>query len=47
MQPGDVKETFASIERLAALTGFAPHTPLAEGLAKFVDWYRDYYRGSL
>ena len=43
MQPGDVPETYASIERLAAATGFAPVTPLAVGLAKFVDWYRDFY----
>ncbi|MBE7523938.1 MAG: NAD-dependent epimerase [Burkholderiales bacterium] len=42
MQSGDVPATFASIERLAALTGFAPRTPLAEGLARFVRWYRDY-----
>ena len=43
MQPGDVKATYASIDRLKALTGFAPSTPLAEGLARFVDWYRGYY----
>ncbi|HET8876663.1 MAG TPA: NAD-dependent epimerase/dehydratase family protein [Casimicrobiaceae bacterium] len=44
MQPGDVRVTYASIERLARATGFAPHTPLDEGLARFVDWYRGYYR---
>ncbi|HEV2221079.1 MAG TPA: NAD-dependent epimerase/dehydratase family protein [Casimicrobiaceae bacterium] len=44
MQPGDVPATFASIDRLQALTGFAPRTSLAEGLARFVAWYRDYYR---
>jgi UDP-glucuronate 4-epimerase len=44
MQPGDVPATYASIERLRAATGFAPRTPLAEGLARFVDWYRGYYR---
>ena len=44
MQPGDVKATYASIDRLQAATGFAPSTPLATGLARFVDWYRDYYR---
>ena len=43
MQPGDVPATFASIERLHALTGFAPRTPLADGLARFVAWYRDYH----
>jgi len=44
LQPGDVPETYASIERLAAITGFAPATPIASGLARFVDWYRGYYR---
>jgi len=43
MQPGDVRATYASIDRLAQATGFAPHTPLDEGLARFVDWYRGYY----
>ncbi len=43
MQPGDVPATYASIERLAAATGFAPSTPLDEGLARFVDWYVGYY----
>jgi UDP-glucuronate 4-epimerase len=44
MQPGDVPVTYASIERLRALTGFAPRTPLVDGLARFVAWYREYYR---
>jgi UDP-glucuronate 4-epimerase len=43
MQPGDVPATYASIDRLRAATGFAPRTSLAEGLARFVAWYRDYY----
>jgi UDP-glucuronate 4-epimerase len=43
MQPGDVPATYAATERLAALTGFAPHTSLADGLGRFVAWYRDYY----
>jgi UDP-glucuronate 4-epimerase len=43
MQPGDMRTTYASIERLHALTGFAPRTPLADGLARFAAWYRDYY----
>ena len=44
LQPGDVPATFASVDRLAAATGFAPTTPIAEGLARFVAWYREYYR---
>jgi UDP-glucuronate 4-epimerase len=43
MQPGEVRATFASIDRLRAATGFAPSTPLALGLERFVDWYRRYY----
>jgi UDP-glucuronate 4-epimerase len=43
MQPGDVQATYASIDRLRALTGFAPSTPLETGLGRFVDWYRGYY----
>ncbi len=43
MQPGDVKATYADTERLARAVGFAPETPLAEGLAKFAAWFKDYY----
>ena len=43
MQPGDVPATYAAIDRFSALTGFAPHTPLIDGLARFVEWYREYY----
>jgi UDP-glucuronate 4-epimerase len=43
MQPGDVKETFADITALAREIGFVPKTPLAEGLARFVAWFRDFY----
>jgi UDP-glucuronate 4-epimerase len=44
MQAGDVPATYASIDRLRARTGFAPRTPLAEGLARFVAWYQDFHR---
>jgi UDP-glucuronate 4-epimerase len=44
MQPGDVRATYAAIDRLHDATGFAPRTPLADGLSRFVAWYRDYYR---
>jgi UDP-glucuronate 4-epimerase len=43
MQPGDVRATYASIDRLAQATGFAPRTSLEDGLACFVDWYRRHY----
>ena len=44
MQPGDVPATYAAIDRLQSCTGFAPRTPLADGLARFVAWYRAYYK---
>lgn len=44
MQPGDVPVTFADVSRLHALTGYRPKVMLAEGLTRFVAWYRDYYR---
>ena len=44
MQPGDVPATYADVDALANWTGFRPSTPLAEGLERFVAWYRDYYR---
>ncbi|BCW89253.1 UDP-N-acetylglucosamine 4-epimerase [Alphaproteobacteria bacterium SO-S41] len=40
MQPGDVRATHADISALERDTGFRPATPLAEGLAQFVEWYR-------
>ncbi|HLQ20244.1 MAG TPA: SDR family NAD(P)-dependent oxidoreductase [Tabrizicola sp.] len=42
MQPGDVPATWADCSLLGHLTGFRPETDLATGLARFVDWYRDY-----
>ena len=42
-QPGEVPDTYADVEDLARDVGYAPSTPLEEGLAQFVAWYRDYY----
>jgi UDP-glucuronate 4-epimerase len=42
MQPGDVPETYADVEELAAFIGFAPRTGIADGIRRFVDWYRQY-----
>jgi UDP-glucuronate 4-epimerase len=43
LQPGDTKATFASADLLRALTAYRPATPLAEGVAAYCAWYRDYY----
>ena len=45
MQPGDVPVTFADTAPLERDFGFKPHTPLREGLRKFAQWYKKFYRG--
>jgi UDP-glucuronate 4-epimerase len=42
MQPGDIQETCADVTDLRDAVGFAPNTPIAVGIEKFVDWYRGY-----
>ena len=43
MQPGDVQETFADIAPIQQDLGYAPTTTIAEGVPRFVAWYRQYY----
>ena len=44
MQPGDVPATCADIDDLIRDVGFRPKTTIEEGISKFMDWYRDYYK---
>jgi UDP-glucuronate 4-epimerase len=44
MQQGDVTDTFANADLLEKLTGYRPSTKIEEGVGKFVDWYREYFR---
>lgn len=44
MQPGDVPVTFADTTELERDFGFKPSTSLREGLRKFAEWYKDYYK---
>lgn len=44
MQPGDVPVTFADTTPLERDFGFRPNTPLQDGLRKFAQWYKAYYR---
>ena len=44
LQDGDVPATYANVDALADWVGFAPATDIRSGIARFVDWYRGYYR---
>ncbi|HWS73005.1 MAG TPA: NAD-dependent epimerase/dehydratase family protein, partial [Thermoanaerobaculia bacterium] len=44
MQPGDVVSTMADVTELERAVGFRPHTSVEEGVARFIDWYREFYR---
>ncbi len=42
LQPGDVLETFADVGDLERAIGFRPATTIEHGIAKFVEWYKEY-----
>lgn len=44
IQPGDVPSTYADIDDLVNDTGFKPATSVNDGIANFVNWYREYYK---
>ena len=44
MQPGDVPVTYADTSALESDLGFRPNTPLREGLRKFAQWYKEFYK---
>jgi UDP-glucuronate 4-epimerase len=43
MQPGDVPATYADVDDLMREVDFKPKTPIAEGIGKFVAWYKEYH----
>ncbi len=45
IQAGDVPATYADVDDLMRDVGFQPATPIEEGIARFVAWYREYYGG--
>jgi len=47
MQPGDVRATFASTDRLRAEVGYAPGTPIDIGVERFITWYRSHYAATV
>ena len=43
-QPGDIEETHADIRKAKKLLGYDPKTSIAEGVPRFVEWFKKYYR---
>lgn len=44
LQPGDVPDTYADVTALIDDTGYKPNTSVEDGVARFVEWYRNYYK---
>ena len=44
MQPGDVRVTYADTSALERDFGFKPSTSLRDGLRKFAEWYKEFYK---
>ena len=44
LQPGDVPDTWADTEALAADVGYQPSTPVEVGVKRFVDWYLEFHK---
>lgn len=43
-QPGDIEATSADISKARKMLGYEPRTSIKEGVSKFVDWYKEYYK---
>ncbi len=44
MQPGDVPDTYANVDTLIQSVGYKPQTSIEDGVARFIEWYRHYYK---
>jgi len=44
LQPGDVPRTYADVDDLMMDVGFKPATPIEDGIARFIQWYKEYYK---
>lgn len=44
LQLGDVPDTYADVEDLVKDVGYKPATTVEDGIARFVEWYRDYFQ---
>ena len=43
MQPGDIPESFADIDKSTAMLGYKPNTNIVDGIPRFIDWYKKYH----
>ena len=44
LQIGDVPATYADVEALEQKVGYKPATPVKEGVSRFIEWYKEYYK---
>ena len=44
LQPGDVIDTYADVDDLVRDFDYKPSTTIDEGITKFIEWYKDYYK---
>ena len=44
IQPGDVPNTESDTKSLEKWINFRPSTPVKEGISKFIDWYKTFYK---
>ena len=44
MQPGDTRASLADISKAKKMLGFEPKTTIKDGVPRFVQWYREYYK---
>ena len=43
MQPGDVQESFADIDKSTSMLGYKPATNIVDGIPPFINWYKEYH----
>jgi UDP-glucuronate 4-epimerase len=44
LQPGDMPDTYANVDDLVEQFHYQPTTMVKDGVQRFVDWYRNYYK---
>ena len=46
MQPGDVPDSLADLEKIKSVSGYQPKVSYEEGVKKFIEWYKHFYKVS-